>query len=93
LIQTGGTARVNASPASTAMALVATSARAEPANTIQRERLPAASDRVASWVLSPSSARKTAANVDEKSFQSMPASLAGMRKVLPRILGLIWEDA
>src|SRR5205814_7311817 len=84
LIQIGGIALVRASPATTAMALVATRARAAPANTIHFDRPPAASDSVASWVLSPSSARKTAPKVEAKSFQSMRTVWQGMRNLLPR---------
>src|SRR5262245_30620090 len=64
VIQIGGTTRATASPATTAIALVATSASAEAANTVQRDCPDAARLSVASWVLSPSSARKTTANVD-----------------------------
>src|SRR5512143_3164319 len=71
----GGTTRATTSPASTATALVRTSARAAPTKTAQREP-PAASDMVANCVLSPISARKTAAKVEARSFQSMRASRA-----------------
>jgi hypothetical protein len=74
LSQIGGTARLSASPASTAIADVATRASAEPAKTTQRDEPPAASDSVASWVLSPISARNMAAKVDAKSFQSIGRS-------------------
>ncbi len=73
LVQIGGMRRLTRSPAATAMALVSTSARAEAANTTQREAPPLAAERVASWVLSPISARKMAANVEKKSFQSTRA--------------------
>lgn len=72
LTQTAGTALLTASPAITAIADVATSATADPANTTHLDDPPAASDSVASCVLSPISARKIAANVDAKSFQSIP---------------------
>src|SRR5205085_1134416 len=71
LIHTGGTKRASPSPTSIASAVEATSARAAPRNTVQRARSPAASDNVASWVLSPSSARKIEMNVVAKSFQAI----------------------
>jgi len=67
-IHTGETVRATTSPAATAMADEATSASAEPANTIQRERELAASESAASCVLSPSSATKMAAKVEKNSL-------------------------
>src|SRR5262245_53316896 len=70
--QCAGTTRVTADPASTAIAEVAISASAEPANTAHLARAPAAIDSVASCVLSPSSATKIAPKVEARVFQSMP---------------------
>jgi len=58
-------------PGPTAMAELRTRARAEPRNTEARELPEPAKERVASCVLSPSSATKTAAKVVPTSFQSM----------------------
>ena len=59
-------------PASTPTAVVATSASAADANTVQRSPCDLlANIMVASWVLSPSSATKTLVNTVAKSFQSM----------------------
>ena len=53
------------------------------AKTSHRDEPLDASESVASWVLSPISARKTAKNVDPKSFQSMGASVnAGPRETI-----------
>lgn len=65
--------RDSASPAITAMAVVVTSASAAPTNTDQRDVPAVEKDSVASCVLSPSSATKTAAKVVATSFQSMRA--------------------
>ena len=69
--QSGETTRETASPAPTAIAEVATSARAEPTNTAHFELEPAERVSAASCVLSPSSARKIATKVEPKSFQSI----------------------
>src|SRR5262245_61286124 len=61
--QLAGTARPTASPTSTAIADVATSADADPRNTAHRDRPVVAKASVASCVLSPSSAKNTAPNV------------------------------
>lgn len=71
LIQIGGITRAIASPNTTAIADVATSAKAEPANTTQREAPDADMLKVASWVLSPISAMNIAPKVVRNSFQSM----------------------
>ena len=71
MIHTGGMTRVSASPTSTARAAEATSASADPEKTTQRDDPPLASDKVASCVLSPSSATKIEANVVASSFQSI----------------------
>jgi hypothetical protein len=71
-IQTAGTTLPTASPAITAIADVVTSARAAPKKTLHLDP-DVAKEKVATWVLSPISARKTAANVDMRSFQSMAA--------------------
>src|SRR5262245_39798354 len=70
LVHTGGMTRLTPSPAATAIAEVLTRASAAAANTTQREAPPLAAESVASWVLSPISARKMAMNVEVKSFQS-----------------------
>src|SRR3954470_13491994 len=69
--QTGEITLPSAAPATTASTEVTTSAEAEPISTATRERPDEARAKVASWVLSPSSARKTAANVENSAFQSM----------------------
>ncbi len=71
LSQSGDTIRVSMSAPSTAMALVATNAAAEPRNTGNLAEAPLANVNVATWVLSPNSARKTVPNVTSRSFQSM----------------------
>src|SRR5690349_10779871 len=71
LSQWAGITWATPSPASTAIADVEISAPAEPRKIAQRELPPAASVKVASCVLSPSSARKTAAKVDPTSLQSI----------------------
>ncbi len=48
-----------------------TKASAAPAKTAHRDRLEAAAANVASWVLSPSSAKKTSAKVERKTCQSI----------------------
>ena len=82
--QMGGTTLVTASPASTAIAEVAHRASAEPANTDHLAWVPAESERVASCVLSPSSATNTAPNVENRIFQSIAELLAG-RAISPLV--------
>ena len=71
-------------------------AEADPKKIGQREALAPANERVASCVLSPSSATKTAANADAKSFQSMgpccqrcyaPTTASGTMAVTPTSAG------
>ena len=72
--QIGDTNREIASPPATAIAELATSASAEPKNTVHFDDEPAENESAASCVLSPSSAMKMAVNVEASSFQSMAAS-------------------
>ncbi len=62
-------------PIITARKEASASAPADPRNTESRDLLSAATQNVAIWVLSPSSARKTTQNVENKIFKSMVPSL------------------
>ncbi|GAB4445834.1 MAG: hypothetical protein OHK0026_12530 [Rhodocyclaceae bacterium] len=72
--------RVIASPATTAIAVVVTSASAAPTKTDSRDVPAVEKDSVASCVLSPSSATKTVAKVVATSFQSMGAGKHSPRR-------------
>src|SRR5262245_28367064 len=96
--QAGGSTRASASPTRTAMALVRTSAAAEPRNTTRRDFPEAARLSVASCVLSPSSARKTSPNVAASSFRSMAASfhpravMVDLHAELPKVMVEVLVD-
>lgn len=70
--QTGEMKRDTRPPASTAIAELVHNASAEPRKTVHFDVVPADMESVASCVLSPSSAMKTAPKMEMRDRQSMP---------------------
>ncbi len=82
----GGINRVITEPPMTPSKEVSTSAVAAPRNTAIRESVSAAKLKVASWVLSPNSARNIIPNVVSKTLKSILASINRMVDSLYRFL-------